>query len=528
MVLNEAQYKDFEAVVGPSNISTNKAILETYTYNWCVEFLNEIEGKEPIPFYITPAAVILPGSTEEVVQIVKLCNKHGLQFKAQSTGLGPWNQPSSEKSIVLDMRRMNKIVKIDEKNLYAVVEPYVTGAQLQAELLKHGLNCHMPGAGPQVSPLASATSMCGPGFTSSNTGFSGRNVLGTEWVLPTGEVLQIGSLGLTDDPDWFHGDGPGPSLRGIMRGFTGTKSGLGVFTRVAIRLFPFPCEPTIFNKIKGTIPKYDLESIELMRYHIFSLRDYDEVEKALLRIAEEEIAFMVFHASNFALMCLFSPTKEEMLQKISIYSRIKNPVLVMIVARTQREFDYKEKALAAIVEELGLKDVTALAGRKKFTPPKISYAEALRSALGMHGFLATGAFQSTHGAMDTINFCKHIMQANIPLKRKYIKKGVLADDRGEGVWTESFEHGHFFHAEMPTMYDQTDRESIKGMAEYLMECNQLDLEERLGIPFFIEGDEMHDWYGPQCSNYHLWLRKIKAMFDPNAVADSGFYISAKK
>ncbi|MHC1591133.1 MAG: FAD-binding oxidoreductase, partial [Candidatus Helarchaeales archaeon] len=410
----------------------------------------------------------------------------------------------------------------------AVIEPYVTGAQLQAELLKHGLNCHMPGAGPQVSPLASATSMCGPGFTSSETGFSGRNVLGTEWVLPTGEILRLGALGMTNEPDWFHGDGPGPSLRGIMRGFVGTKSGLGVFTKVAIRLFPFPCEPTIFQKIKGTTPRYELEEIKLMRYHIFNLNNYDDLEKALLRIAEEEIAFMVFHASAFAIMCIFSCTKEEMFKNISMNPRLKYPILVMIVARTQREFDYKEKALAAIVEELGLKDITTLPGRKRFTPPNISYAEALRSAVGMHGFLATGAFQSTHGAMDTLNFAKHIMQANIPVKRKYIKKGLLADDKGEGVWTESFEHGHFFHAEMPTMYDQTNRNSIKGMADYLMECNKLDLEERLGIPFFIEGDKMHDWYGPQCSNYHVWLRKIKELFDPNCAADPGFYISAKK
>ena len=76
---------------------------------------------------------------------------------------------------------MNKIRKIDAKNMYTIVEPYVTGAQLQAELVKLDLNCHMPGAGPMVSPLASSTSMCGPGFTSESTGFSGRNVLGTEW-----------------------------------------------------------------------------------------------------------------------------------------------------------------------------------------------------------------------------------------------------------------------------------------------------------------------------------------------------------
>ena len=172
---------------------------------------------------------------------VKLCNKYRIQIKIQSTGLGPWNQPSTDNCIIFDMRRMNKIVKIDEKNLFAVIEPYVSGAQLLVEVMKYGLFPHMPGAGPQVSPLASATSMNGPGFTSPSTGHSARNVLAVEWVLPEGEIMKLGAYGLKNNPDFFHGDGPGPSLRGIMRGWAGTKSGLGVFTKVAVKLFPYPC-----------------------------------------------------------------------------------------------------------------------------------------------------------------------------------------------------------------------------------------------------------------------------------------------
>jgi len=237
MALDKEILKEFVEVVGKENIDDGEVMTNAYAYNWCMEIFNYMEGKEPIPFSPIPKAVVLPSSTEEVAQIVKLCNKYGIKFKAQSTGLGPWNQPSTDNSIIIDLRRMNKIVKIDAKNLYAVVEPYVSGAQLQAEIMKHGLNCHMPGAGPQVSPLASATSMNGPGFTSPSTGHSARNVLGVEWVLPDGEIMRLGSLGLKNNSDWFNGDGPGPSLRGIMRGWAGAKSGIGVFTRVAVKLF---------------------------------------------------------------------------------------------------------------------------------------------------------------------------------------------------------------------------------------------------------------------------------------------------
>ncbi|MFX1387853.1 MAG: FAD-dependent oxidoreductase, partial [Promethearchaeota archaeon] len=176
MTLEKEIFKEFEDIVGVGNIDDSEVITNVYAYNWCTEIFNYMEGKDPIPFSPVPKAVILPSTSEEVQKIVKLCNKYKIKFKAQSTGLGPWNQPSSDNCIILDLRRMNKIVKIDVKNLYAIIEPYVSGAQLQAEIMKYGLNCHMPGAGPQVSPLASSTSMNGPGFTSPSTGYSARNV----------------------------------------------------------------------------------------------------------------------------------------------------------------------------------------------------------------------------------------------------------------------------------------------------------------------------------------------------------------
>ena len=112
MTLDQEIYNEFEGVVGPENINDGEIITEAYAYNWCMELINYMDGKEPIPFSPRPKAVLLPSTTEEVQRIIKLCNKYGMQFKAQSTGLGPWNNVSSDNSIILDLRRMNKIVKI--------------------------------------------------------------------------------------------------------------------------------------------------------------------------------------------------------------------------------------------------------------------------------------------------------------------------------------------------------------------------------------------------------------------------------
>ncbi|MFX1317153.1 MAG: FAD-binding oxidoreductase [Promethearchaeota archaeon] len=520
MVLEKQVLKELQEILGLENVNDGEVITNAYSYNWCTEIVNYMEGEEPIPFSVIPKAVTLPSSSEEVQKIVKLCNKYGLQFKAQSTGLGPWNQPSSENCIILDLRRMNKIIKIDEKNLYAVVEPYVSGAQLQVEAMKYDLTVHMPGAGPQVSPLASATSMNGPGFTAPYTGHSARNVLGVEWVLPDGEIIKLGSTGMNHNPDWYNGDGPGPSLRGIMRGWAGAKSGIGIFTKVAIKLVPYPCSTQF--ELKGYSPNYNFKIPDFMRLYVMDCRSYNYLEKVILRIEEEEISFMCSHLSGYGLAAIFSNNFESMMDKMAIAS-LKIPLVVLITARTKREFDYKQKVMEMLLDDLKLKNIIGT----KYTPNSIFYAEALRSNLGLHGFIATGAFQSAKGQCDTASLCLKTTKKGIPLKKKYIKKGVIGNEFGEGVWMTSYESGHYFHVESLTLFDQTEEESVKGMGEFMDENYQFDLIKHLGAPFFVEGDRIHDMFGPYMMDYHKWLRKIKKEFDPNGIADSGFYISSK-
>jgi FAD/FMN-containing dehydrogenase len=79
MVLEKEIFKEFEEAVGKNNISDGEAITTAYAYNWCMEFFNYMQGEPTSPFSPTPKAVILPASTEEVQQVVKLCNKHRIK-----------------------------------------------------------------------------------------------------------------------------------------------------------------------------------------------------------------------------------------------------------------------------------------------------------------------------------------------------------------------------------------------------------------------------------------------------------------
>jgi len=211
--LKEA-YRECEDIVGPKYITDDPGFLDSYAFEWMAETIRKNYSK----YMPRPVAVIMPASTEEVQAITRVCNKYKIKLKPISTGWYHWAAPlkDNEDTIQLDLRRMNKIIKIDEKNMVAVVEPYVICAQLQAEVMKLGLNLNIIGAGSTTSILASACAYFGPGPSTFYMGHNSDNLLGMEWVTPEGEVLTIGSFNATGE--WFSSEGPGPSTRGILRG----------------------------------------------------------------------------------------------------------------------------------------------------------------------------------------------------------------------------------------------------------------------------------------------------------------------
>ena len=80
--------------------------------------------------------MIVPGSTEEIQAIVKVCNRYKVKFKAHCTGFGPNGMIGEEGFLSIDLRRMDRILEIDEKNMYAVVEPYVSLGALTLEAIR--------------------------------------------------------------------------------------------------------------------------------------------------------------------------------------------------------------------------------------------------------------------------------------------------------------------------------------------------------------------------------------------------------
>src|SRR4029077_9019806 len=87
-----------------------------------------------------PDIVVLPGTREELIAVVRLLTALGIPFVPRGAGTGlSGGALADEGSVLLVLTRMNRILKIDKKNRSACVEPGVVNATLGAAARPHGL-----------------------------------------------------------------------------------------------------------------------------------------------------------------------------------------------------------------------------------------------------------------------------------------------------------------------------------------------------------------------------------------------------
>ncbi len=184
-----------------------------------------------------PDYVVLPNSAEEIREILLLANKEKVPVVPMGGGLVLSGLSIPMKGgIVLDMKRMNRIVEVNEACRYAVVEGGASTGMLKAYLEKNHpkLKPSMPDA-PPIATIAGNVAIHGSGHLSqSEGGFHSEMVTGMEVVTPLGEIVRLGSCSTV--PAWFS-RAPLPDLAGLFLGWNGTT---GVITKVGIKLFPRP------------------------------------------------------------------------------------------------------------------------------------------------------------------------------------------------------------------------------------------------------------------------------------------------
>ena len=511
-MISDAAYKEMQEAVGEENVSREPGVLDSYAWQ---PFLNE----DPGLWTARPEAVVLPGSTAEVQSVVQVCNRHGLKFKALCTGWGVHAGPTSEGVVQVDLRRMDRILEIDEKNMIAVVEPYVSGAQLQAEAMKRGLNTHLIGAGPVCSPLASATSMHGVGHDGIYMSYSPRNVLGVEWVLPDGELLRLGTPGSGED--WFTGDGPGPSLRGIMRGASGAFGGLGIFTACALKLFNWPGPPAM--KAEGTVFDSVVERPENLRFYGCVFHEAGGFADAMYALGEAEIGYLCLRITMGSFPMAIAPKlyrkimKTRNLRKI-VYETLRYPFTILLAGDSMAELQYQEAVLKEIVDAQNgiIMDMQA--------PPLGSLIplNLIRASLIPAAFRLGGTFCTNLDENDALDSQMPWADAIAEVKKAWIASGAILDDGAENPYFVPYENNTWAHCEVVHMYSVHEEKSLEALKPIAF-LSTLEAIERCMTPLSVLTPEVRKALSPLAGYFNRWQKRISEGFDPGGAADAGLY-----
>jgi 4-cresol dehydrogenase (hydroxylating) len=184
-----------------------------------------------------PSAAVAPKSVEEIQKILAVARAHNLPLWTISTGRNfAYGGPAPRKAgyIVLDLKRMNRIVEVNTKYGYAVVEPGVSYFDLYRHLQANGIKLWIDPAAPGWGGVLGNLVDHGAGYTP-----YGDHLLmqcGMQVVLADGTVVETGMGALPGAKTReLYKYGAGPSIDGLF-----TQGNFGIVTRVGIWLMPEP------------------------------------------------------------------------------------------------------------------------------------------------------------------------------------------------------------------------------------------------------------------------------------------------
>jgi len=172
-----------------------------------------------------PQAVVLPGSTAEVAQVVSLLQREKVAFvpRGAGTGLSGGCLPLAA-PVMVCTSRMKRIVAIDFANRRATVEAGVVNLSVTNAVKEHGLYYAPDPSSQMACTIGGNVAENSGGPHTLKYGVTTNHVLGLEMVLPTGEVVELG--GAVEDI-------PGYDLVGLAVGSEGT---FGIITQAVLRL----------------------------------------------------------------------------------------------------------------------------------------------------------------------------------------------------------------------------------------------------------------------------------------------------
>lgn len=227
-------HSELGEIVGREYVSVKEADKLVYSVDWFwlpQMWLDRGQKLQP------PDFIVHPGSVEEISEILKIANSYKIPVI-------PWGGGSGSQGgvvpvyggIILDVKRLNKIIDIDEKSLTVTAQAGINGTQLEWAVNEKNLTLpHYP-ASANCATLGGYLAPRGSGTISTKYGKAEDLVLGMQVVLPTGEIIRTPKIPQhAAGPDFYHL-------------FLGSEGTLGVITEATMQLDYLP-EVRLFRAV---------------------------------------------------------------------------------------------------------------------------------------------------------------------------------------------------------------------------------------------------------------------------------------
>ena len=441
-----------EDIVGKDFASNNQEDLFIYSQDPGVSHPRQVDY------------VVMPETVQEVQQIVRVANEKKIPIVPMGGGMTLSGLVIPVKGgIVLDMKRMDKIIEINETSRYALIEAGVSSGQLISYLKENhpDLQPPFPDAPPSVT-IAGNALIHGSGYLSQKYGDHGAMINGLEVVLPNGELLKVGSCAISKY--WFT-RGPIPDLIGLFTSAFGT---MGIVTKISIKLFP---KPKMRDIVIGLIKDFD--TIPAL---VLNLTKTDIPEDLMVAIAEKP-DFM----KGYGILMLY------------------------ITGDTQEELDSKTK----ILKKMYRKNKAVFMKM----PPKYYdiFLEQPQFAAKAADFRKGGGFEYVGSFMPLEKIPEAIEKArDISLKYGIVPTQV----------SRIIGRGHNVMFAASYSFNRADPDDMERARKALHETNEMVLELG-GLPWKSELAGQKLMIEKMDPNYKMLLKSIRDILDPNGIMNPG-------
>ncbi len=212
--------KEISALIGAANVVVDEEKMDMYSRD---EVSDKLWEK-------MPEAVVKPENTEQVSKIVKWANDKKVPVTARGggTGLAAGAVPLSG-GIVLSLEKMNKILEIDDQNLFMVLEPGVSTGEVQRTAKERGLFYAGDPCSAESSFIGGNVATNAGGNRAVKYGTTTRHVYGLEVVLANGDIVTFGGKNVKDVSGYD-----------VIHLFVGSEGTLGIITKIWLKLMPLP------------------------------------------------------------------------------------------------------------------------------------------------------------------------------------------------------------------------------------------------------------------------------------------------